>query len=397
MKNLSLILLFVMFLPSCEEKKVEKDNHSYYTCSMHPQVVSHSPGKCPICGMALIRLIKEPVKKNKDDIQLSDQQIELGNIQVDTLQKANIGNEVEYTGTLNLNASRMASVSARVMGRIEKLYVKSTGDYVAKGSPLYELYSEELNNVKQEYIAALERKSLFKGQSLVDFDELIENTRAKLALWGMTNSQIKALKTSSHAPLTTTFYSTESGYVTSLDVVEGGYVMDGGTIIQLADLSTLWAEIQVHTTQLYQIPKGAMATIIIQGSDKQVNSRIEFANPEIAPETRINVLRILVPNRENHFKPGTSVLVRVRNANRRALSLPSDAIIRDANGATVWLQTEKNKFTSRMVETGFESDGITEIVSGLREGDVVVIRGAYLVHSEYVFKHGADPMVGHNH
>ena len=364
---------------------------------MHPQVVSHKPGKCPICGMTLTQANKIIVNQNTDDIELTDQQVQLGNILVDTLQKRDIRSEMNLTGTLNLNASQVVSLNARVTGRIEKLYVKTTGEYVSKGSPLYDLYSEELNNAKQEYIAALERKSLFKEQSLINFNELIENARTKLALWGMTAAQIKALEKTKHAPLTTTFYSTAPGYVTSLEVTEGGYVMDGGTIIRLADLSTLWAEAQVYTTQLYQIPKGAIATILVPGETREIKGRIEFANPEVATESGINVLRVLVANPGTQLKPGMSVLVRVRSAGSNTLFLPIDAIIRDAKGATVWLQTGKNKFKSHMVTTGFESNGFTEIVSGLKEGDAVVIRGTYLLHSEYVFKRGTDPMVGHSH
>ena len=99
---------------------------------MDPQVVSAKPGKCPICGMTLTAVKKSSVK-NTDDIELSDQQIQLGNIKVDTIQNGSIDNQIELTGILNLDASKVTSVSARVMGRIEKLYVKTTGDYVAKG------------------------------------------------------------------------------------------------------------------------------------------------------------------------------------------------------------------------------------------------------------------------
>jgi membrane fusion protein, copper/silver efflux system len=396
MKKYLIIVLLAILGLACENKKIAKDADVFYTCSMDPQVVSSRPGNCPICGMPLT-LVKKSSVQNTDEIQLSDQQIQLGNIIVDTIQKANIAREIEFTGTLNLNASQMTSVSARVMGRIEKLFVKTTGDYVAKGTPLFELYSEELNNAKQEYIAALQRRSLFKDQTLIDFESLLESSRAKLRLWGMTEAQIKTLEGSKQAPLTTTFYSNESGYVTSLDVTEGGYVMEGGTIMQLANLSTLWAEAQVYTTQLYQIPKGAMATILIPGIDKKLTGRIEFANPEVAAETRINLLRVVVPNKSNELKPGMSVIISVQTANRNSLALPADAVIRDANGATVWIQSGKNKFKSKMVTTGIENDRMVEIITGLKEGDAVVTMGTYLLHSEFVFKRGADPMSSHNH
>ena len=391
-----LLVCLIFFWLSCENEKLTKDDTVFYTCSMDPQVVSDKPGNCPICGMPLSQVKKSAVS-NTEDIALSDQQIRLGNIVVDTIRKGNINKEIEFTGALNINASLLASVNARVMGRIEKLYIKSTGDYVAKGSPLYELYSEELNNAKQEYIVALQRRSLYKDQTIIDFDNLIESAKTKLLLWGMTASQVKALEQRQEAPLTTTFYSSESGFVTSLDVTEGGYVMEGGTIVQLANLSSLWAEAQVYTTQLYQVPKGAVATIIVPGSDKKVNGRIEFANPEISTDTRINLLRVVVQNPGNQLKTSMSVLIRVETAKRNSLTLPTEAIIRDANGATVWIQSGKNKFKSQMVTTGLETDGLTEIITGLKEGDAVVVQGTYLLHSEFVFKRGADPMTSHNH
>ena len=396
MRKLFLIISICFFVMSCENKKLVKQDDVSYTCSMDPQVVSDKPGKCPICGMTLTPIKKNSVE-NRDDIELSDQQMLLGNIVVDTIQKASIDKRIELMGTLNLNASQISSVSARVMGRIEKLFVKTTGDYVPKGSPLYELYSEELNNAKQEYIAALERRSLFKDQSLIDFDNLIQSARTKLRLWGMTEAQINTLHTQKQAPATTTFYSTESGYVTALEVTEGGYVMEGGIIVQLANLSTLWAEAQVYSTQLYQIPKGVLAIVQIPGSEKTFNGQVEFVNPEIPTETRINRLRVVIPNPGNTLRPGLSVLVTIKKSNRNSLTLPINAVIQDAKGATVWIQTGKNRFRSQMITTGLEGEGLVEVLSGLTEGDAVVTRGTYLLHSEYVFKRGADPMAGHNH
>lgn len=395
--NKAILLFYVLILfAACDASKKGGESDVFYTCSMDPQVVEDKPGNCPICGMPLTAVKKSSVV-NVDGIELSDQQVQLGNIRTDTMTKGSVGNTIELTGTLNINAAKTGSLSARVMGRVERLYVKTTGNYIAKGMPVYEIYSEELNNGKQEYISALQRRTLFNEQSVIDFDQLIKSAKNKLLLWGMTEGQIKALEAQKQAPLTTTYYSTESGYVTSVDVTEGEYVMEGGLILQLADLSSLWAEAQVYSSQMHRISRGASATVEVPGIAAAVKGRIEFVNPEVAAETRINLLRIVIPNAGNKLTPGMAAIVKVSTDNRHSFTLPTDAIIREANGAIVWVQTGKNKFDSRMIRTGLESDGVTEIISGLKEGDVVVVSGTYLLHSEYTFKRGSNPMVEHNH
>lgn len=395
---LASVLIVPVFLWSCKgRKEIPADPDVYYTCSMDPQVISHKPGICPICKMDLT-----PVKKNngenKDELQLSEQQIQLGNIQTDTIRNGSIGDQLVLTATLNFDQMKTSSVSSRVMGRVEKLYYKALGDYVKKGAPLYDLYSEELNNARQEYLLALDRKKTFSGEAVVDFDQLIQSARNKLLLWGMTELQISELAKAGKASPVTTFYSTAAGYLTQLDIREGDYVMEGGTIVKLADLSTLWAEAQVYTSQLAQVTAGSVATVQLPDFDgKEIQGRIEFMNPEINPDTRINLVRVTIPNNGGQLKPGMPAYVLLKSPVRNSLTLPIDAVIRDAKGATVWTKVGKNTFKSVMVETGLERDDQIEIKSGLKSGDVVVLTGAYLLHSEYVFKKGSDPMAGHNH
>lgn len=386
------------FLASCKNKsETPKDPDTYYTCSMDPQVVEYKPGKCPICKMDLT-----PVKKKngerKDELQLSEQQIQLGNIQTDTIRNGTIGDQLVLTATLNFDQMKASSVSSRVMGRVERLYYKNLGDYVKKGSPLYEIYSEDLNNAKQEYILALDKKRAFSTESIIDFDQLIQSAKNKLLLWGLSEVQINELANTRKAAPTTIFYSTASGYITQLDIREGDYTMEGGTIVKLADLSTLWAEAQVYTSQLAEVNSNSIATVQLPDFDnKEIKGRIEFVNPEINPDTRINLIRVSIPNTGNQLKPGMPAYVLLKSPQRQSLTLPIDAVIRDGKGATVWIQTGKNTFKSVMVQAGIESGDRIEIKSGLKEGDVVVLTGAYLLHSEFVFKKGADPMSGHNH
>ena len=216
----SLILFMAMFIFSCKNKTKTSqptDSDIYYTCSMDPQVVESKPGKCPICHMQLTAVKKSAAQKNDNELQLSPEQMQLGNIHADTIGKEFIGNQVTLTGTVTFDETKVNDVSARVGGRIEKLYFKKIGDYVSKGSPLYEIYSEELNTAKQEYLLAKQKKATL-GNSLVNFDDIIEAAKNKLLLWGMTEQQIKNLNEGTLANTKTTFYFILSGYITQLNV-----------------------------------------------------------------------------------------------------------------------------------------------------------------------------------
>lgn len=393
-------LLTTFFISSCKEQKKEAvttvDKDVYYTCSMHPQVHEDHPGNCPICGMKLIAVRKTNMSMNVNnemEVHLTPEQIRLGNIQADTIAKESIGDNLVLTGTLNFNQDKLSSVSARVQGRIDKLYFKNIGDYVAKGAKLYDLYSEQLNNAKQEYVNALQQERSI-GNSLINYDALVESAKTKLLLWGMTNEQIKELGQSKQVSIHTTFYSTEAGYITNLNVTEGDYVMEGGTVLQLANLSTLWAEAQVYTTQMPAIGKNRKVTVQIPDLNQSVNGAIDFVNPEINPGTRINLLRVTISNKNNQLHPGMPVFITVNNNQHTSLTLPSDAVLRDSKGASVWVQTKPGVYEIRMVKTGINENNAVEITSGLAAGDVVVTSGAYLLNSEYVFKHGSDPMAG---
>jgi Cu(I)/Ag(I) efflux system membrane fusion protein len=213
----------------------------------------------------------------------------------------------------------------------------------------------------------------------------------------MSSAQIAKLEKAGKPNPTTTFYSTGNGYITELDVRQGDYVMEGGTIVQIADLSTLWAEAQVYTSEFSQFRQNASAIVRIpELGDEAIKGRISFVNPEIVPGSKINLIRIIIPNRNKKLKPGMAAYVYLSSAQRSTLTLPVDAVIQDSKAATVWVKTGKNIFISKMVEVGAVVNDRIEIRSGLMPGDLIVITGAYLINSEYIFKKGTNPMEGHN-
>lgn len=395
MKYLSFILLSAFFLFSCKEKKNAPiaDKDIYYTCSMDPQVRENQPGKCPVCKMELT-MARKSSHLNTDEIQLSAQQVQLGNIHTDTLGKTSIGEQIVLNATLNIDQERTNAISMRVKGRIDKLYFKNLGEYVTKGTRLFDIYSEDLNNAKQEYLIELEKQKTLDN-TIIDFARLVQAAKKKLLLWGMTEAQITELENNKEANSLTPFYSNSSGYLAALEIKEGDYLNEGSSVMRLADLSILWAEAQVYASQLSTIDRNGV--VLVQFPDlpgKTEKGRIDFVNPEINPDTRINLIRISVLNTSHQLKPGMSAYVTLNNPKHNSLTLPVDAVIRDNRGASVWILTGDNKFKFKMIEVGLESNDNIEIKSGLKPGDIVVISGAYLLNSEYIFKQGANPMDG---
>src|SRR5688500_9314651 len=187
------ITVLLLIFSGCRDKnELLSESDVYYTCSMDPQVIEFRPGKCPVCKMEMTP-VKKTSQTDPNEIKLNDQQIQLGNITTDTIRQGQIGEDLILTATLNIDPRKTSSVSARIMGRIEKLYHTNIGDYIRKGTPLYVLYSEDLNNTKQEYLLALENKKLFSNETVIDFDRLVESSKNKLLLYGMSKQQIENL------------------------------------------------------------------------------------------------------------------------------------------------------------------------------------------------------------
>ncbi|HQV05933.1 MAG: efflux RND transporter periplasmic adaptor subunit [Chitinophagaceae bacterium] len=392
-KYITLFITVLLVFTACKSKKSTLANKDeYYTCSMHPQIMQDKPGTCPICHMDLI--VVKKTSTAADEIMLNDEQIRLGNIQTDTIRNGMIGDKVILTATLNTDESKANSINARIMGRIDRLYFKNMGDYVPKGAHLYDLYSEELNNAKQEYIAALEKQQTLDN-SIIDFNRLVQSAKMKLLLWGMSEAQVNELGKTKKSSALTSFYSNESGYITELPVMEGQYVSEGSIIVKLANLSSLWAEAQVYTSQLSSIDLRGTATVQFPDiPGKEWKGKIEFENPEIVSDSRLNLVRVSIPNPNGLLKPGMPAYVTIKSKELNTLTLPSDAVLRDGKMNVVWIQSGKNSYKMKMVQTGMESGDRLEIKSGLQNGDVVVTSGAYLLNSEFIIKKGANAMGG---
>ena len=396
MKTLFYILLIVLFI-GCNSKNKEargkkQEATTLYTCSMDPQIKEDQPGKCPICHMELTPIKLDDTQAN--EISLSKQQIQLGNITTQTISEASSNSDQSYTGVLTINQERIKTISARSMGRIEKLYFKTVGDYVNKGAAVYELYSEDIAIAKQDYVLAYKQLSM-PGDFGKNAKNLLGAAKQKLQFFGLTNAQIESIKTGKDVSPRTTFYSTYSGTISEILTTEGSYAMEGSGIIKLADLNSLWLETQVNVNYAKNLKIGQNASISFTDYlDKTINAKVSFINPEINPDSRLLLIRMEIPNPNLLLKPGMQAIARLSQPRQKGLFIPIDAVIREEISAYIWVEKRPGVFENIMVETGIETDGMIEIKSAIDVAKKVVITGAYAINSEYIFRKGIDPMEG---
>ena len=392
-----LFLLLTMLTAACSQEQTHDHaaDGTAYTCPMHPQIVQDGPGICPICSMDLV-----PVSQSGNEnggLMLSERQMALGNIAVAPVAYDSVGGGAILTGRLVLDETQTEVVSSRAPGRIERLYVKETGQAVKKGQPLYELYSEQLLSLQREYLLAL-RQHQELGQQEPQFASFLEAAKKKLFLYGLTEAQIRNLGESGQMDARVTFLAPSAGLVTDVAAAEGQYVAEGEVLYRLGKLGKIWVEAELYPQEVANVNVSDALKVTVQGFEQEpVMAEVIFLAPEFRQGSQVAVLRAEIPNRGGRFMPGMQASVLLHSPSGSWLTVPADAVIRDERGSHVWVQTDDNTFAPRMVELGEESATKVAVLSGLQENEKVVVSGAYLLYSEVVLKKGTDPMAGHNH
>lgn len=395
MKNFiySTALITIFIFTGCKNghENHEATSDSYYTCPMHPSVVSSTPGACPVCNMSLIKVEKKEnlhAGQQGNFITIDKRQQELAGIKTDTVKARNITSTSSIIGTVAIDEDQVKTISSRVKGRIDKLFIKTTGVYLKNGSPLYSIYSEQLQADGKEYLSLLQKsKTVSTTTNLTN--ELVSAAKNKLLLWGLNEKQISELEASGKSSPIITFYSSEAGYVTEVNITEGMYVDEGSSLIKITSLNQVWVEAQLYSNEISVIAENKYFQVFSESNPEEVYKGIlVYNNPIVEEGKRIHLLKIRVTNSSGKLIPGTLVSVIPEKSIANILAVPKSAVLLEKM-KTVWVLAHDNTFEQRMVETGTENKYWIEITSGLKQGDIVVTEGAYLISSEFILKSGA--------
>lgn len=393
-----LVLLFVFVVAACKQKPqqvAKQQNKAYYTCSMHPQVHEEHPGNCPICGMKLIKVeLTGSGDTHSDQITLTATQIQLAGIQTDTVRDENVGSEITLTGTVTTNENTATELSARIAGRVQHLFVRTVGEKIAIGQPVYTIYSEDLQEAEKEYLLAKQQQKVLRNPD-VDYGQLISAAENKLKLWGLSAAQIKNLAALGKVSATTTVLSKVGGTVSDISVHEGDYVTEGMTILKTQTLNTLWVEAQLYASDAGHYKENDLVSVSFPYLNGQVIAgKVEFINPELSEASKVDLIRVSITNPQGLIRPGMQAYISIGGSGNRSLAVPASAIMTDSKGSKVWVKNIDGSFSAMIINLGSGNQNYVQVISGLKAGAVVVTNGVYLLNSEAVFKNGGDNMAG---
>jgi Cu(I)/Ag(I) efflux system membrane fusion protein len=395
-RNILILLMSVTVLfMACKSKPkppssvTTAQSKAYYTCSMHPQVHEEKPGDCPICSMKLIKVeLTNRDNKTAGNIILTATQLQLAGIKMDTVREENTGTGKTLSGTVTTDESHSEMISARIAGRIQRLFIRTTGEKITTGQPLYAIYSEDLQEAEKEYLLAKTPQKLLHNPD-VDYRQLISAAENKLQLWGLSSPQIKALAASGRVSATTTVMSKINGTVSDISVHEGDYVTEGMPILKTQALNNLWVEAQLYSNETINYTENERVSVSFPDLNGQtISGKIEFINPELSDASKVDLIRVSIPNSEGLIHPGMQAYISLNNSKQLALAVPVAAVLTNEEGSRVWIKNTDGSFSPKAISIGTGNATYVPVLSGLNSGDIVVTSGAYLLNSEAIFKNG---------
>ncbi len=301
--------------------------------------------------------------------------------------KGEVKSVINANGVVALNDARTTTVTTKIAGYIEKLHVTTVGQNVSAESPLYDIYSPDLDALLQEYLGALRYQDSLPTDSVSPLNrnatELVMAAELRLESLGLRRAQLKVMKSQGAVPRLVTIYSPQVGTVLKKNVQAGGYVTAGTELFVLADLSGLWVLADVHTQDYAALRIGNRATIDVQGLPEHTfEGRVDFIYPTVDPQTRVARVRIVLRNPRRLLRPDMSVQVRIQGPSQTRLRVPKSAVLRSGTRDWVILALGSGRFRPQAIKLAGEDGDHYAVSSGVKEGEVVVTSAQFLIDSE---------------
>lgn len=366
----------------------------WWTCAMHPQIKLREQGQCPICFMDLIPMGTGDSGDVPTELKMSPAAMKLADIATSRIRRNPAERTIRLSGKVTTDETREGKIAAWVAGRLERLYVNVTGTSVKEGDPLVELYSPALYAAQEELLQARQQVDQARSEAARDAASVtLEAAQEKLRLLGLADHQIEEIEARGTAEDRVIIQSPMTGVVVHKNAVEGVYVGEGSLIYTIADLSSVWVQLDAYERDLFWLERGQGVTFSAEAlPGERFEGKVAFIDPVLNEETRTVAVRLNVKNRKSLLKPGMFVRAelqsRIRSGTdvRPPLLVPVSAVLRTGKRAVVYVRKPGDGtpvFEGREIEIGARAADYLVVVSGLEEGEEVVVKGNFKIDSAF--------------
>ena len=405
-------LSFFLVATGCNNSK-EKEDHTQhatetvqeiYTCPMHPEIIRDKPGNCPICGMQLVK--KETGGEKIIGVSLETMlkptnEFVISSIPVVTIRREEVQLEIEALGKVNYDPRHVGSISSRVSGRIEKLYVRFRYQKISKGQRILDIYSPELMTAQQNLLFLLKNDAANTS--------FIQAAKEKLLLLGLSSQQLQQVIQSGKPSLTIAVFSNYSGHIheaaketnmnnnqsgmrdialitEELSLKEGMYLQKGQSVFSVYNPDRAWVILNIYGEHQGLVKTGNAVRVIPETApDRDFRASIDFIEPFYQKESKTLTARVYFNNSSLKIPIGSQVRANIFGNSREAYWLPAEAVVSLGMDKVIFKKTDGG-FKAHKVSIGVTNKNKIQILSGINETDSVAVNGQYLMDSESFIK-----------
>ncbi|MBS1190168.1 MAG: hypothetical protein H6R10_1960 [Rhodocyclaceae bacterium] len=361
----------------------------YYRNPMGLPDTSPVPRKDPM-GMDYVPVYEgeeEAGPAAPNEVRISTDKVQKLGVRTEAARMRALDRVVRAAGRIEPDERRTYTISPKFEGYVERLHVNATGQPVGKGQPLFEVYSPELVSAQREYAIAAQGVEALKGSSSEaqsGMRELAQASLLRLRNWDISEEQIRALAKSGETRRTLTFRSPVAGIVTEKKAVQGMRFMPGEALYQVADLSAVWVVADVFEQDIGLVTPGARARVTLDAYPGKVfEGKVSYVYPTLNAATRTVPVRIELANPGLQLKPGMFAQVELPVAGKGpVVTVPTSAVIDSGTRQIVLVQHGEGRFEPREVKLGARGQDYVEVLTGVKEGEPVVVTANFLIDAE---------------